>query len=340
MSLGGGGGNLNNGQQQESRPNFNSSRQQDPMANQNSQSFSSEKEDLNRQFNRPLDRSDRSSDGWARYESQERGQGMGQGGGPGYDNSKYGSSRPPPSSSSTSSRPGEHGRGGQMGGGNMGGMSSEGFMGRQGSSSGDLKGMGNGRMREGGGNVGMAQGYRSSGVPTSMGGSSIGAPIMGGSSSGAPIMGGGGSGAPIISEGRRGAMGASGGMPTMDRGVVGSFYTSESPTSTSQGWIGEQRRGGSNTTMANNLASQASYQASHPPPGAPLASYPPPGIPPGNFLPPTSRTGPPPAGFNAGGSSSAGFNTANGSFNRPAGGDGGAGGYDSSKYGRARNKPS
>ena len=186
----------------------------------------------------------------------------------------------------------------------------------------------------------MAQGYRSSGVPTSMGGSSIGAPIMGGSSSGAPIMGGGGSGAPIISEGRRGAMGASGGMPTMDRGVVGSFYTSEAPSSISQGWVGEQRRGGSNTTMANNLASQASYQASHPPPGAPLASYPPPGIPPGNFLPPTSRTGPPPAGFNAGGSSSAGFNTANGSFNRPAGGDGGAGGYDSSKYGRARNKPS
>merc|ERR1719180_530685 len=150
-----------------------------------------------------------------------------------------------------------------------------------------------------------------------MGRSTGGAPIMGRSSGGAPIIGG--SGAPIISEGRRGAMGASWGMPlpTMDRGVVGSFYTSEASSSISQGWVGEQRRGGSNTTMANNMGS---HQASYPPPGAPLASFPPPGIPPGNFPPPTSMTGPPPAGFNAGGSSSAGFNTANGSFNRPAGG--------------------
>merc|ERR550517_1302730 len=293
MSLGGS-GNHNNGQQ-DPRPNFNNSRQQEQMLNQNSQSFSNEKEDLNRQFNRPMDRSDRSSDAWSRYESQERGPGMGQGAGPGYDNSKYGG-KPPPSSSSTSSRPGEQGRGGQMGG-----MSSEGgFMGRQGSSS-ELKGMGNGRMGEGGGNMGMGQGYRSSGAPTSMGGkSNSGAPIMGGSNSGgALIMGGGSSGAPIISEGRRGAMGASGGLP-MDRGMVGSFYTSEAPTSISQSWIGEQRRGGSNTKMANNMAS-------HP-------SFPPPGIP-GNFPPPTSRTDQGlPAGFNAGtgSSSSAGFNTANG----------------------------
>merc|ERR1719220_761486 len=177
----------------------------------------------------------------------------------------------------------------------------------------------------------MGQGYRSSGAPTSMGGKS---------NSGAPIMGGSNSGAPIISEGRRGAMGASGGLP-MDRGMVGSFYTSEAPTSISQSWIGEQRRGGSNATMANNLA----YHTSYPPPGGPMASlpsFPPPGIP-GNFPPPSSRTDQgPPAGFNAGpgSSSSAGFNTANGSFNRPAGGHGGAGGYDSSKYGRARNKPS
>merc|ERR550517_1978233 len=328
MSLGGS-GNHNNGQQ-DSRPTFNNSRQQEQMPNQNSQSFSNEKEDLNRQFNRPMDRSDRSSDAWSRYESQERGPGMGQGAGPGYDNSKYGS-RPPPSSSSTSSRPGEQGRGGQMGG-----MSSEGgFMGRQGSSS-ELKAMGNGRMGEGGGNMGMGQGYRSSRALTSMGGNSnSGAPIMGGSNSGgAPIMGGGSSGAPIISEGRRGAMAASGGLP-MDRGMVGSFYTSEAPTSISQSWIGEQRRGGSNTTMANNFASHTS---THPQgaPWLPSPPFPPPGIP-GNFPPPTSRTD---QGLPVGSSSSAGFNTANGSFNRPAGGHGGAGGYDSSKYGRARNKPS
>ena len=318
MSLGG--GNHNNGQQTDSRSNFNSnSRQQEQMANQNSQNmsgqnFASDKEDLNRQFNRPLDRSDRSAgDGWSRYQSQER-PGMNEGGGPGYDNSKYGT-RPPPSSALTSSRLGEQGRGG-----NMGGMSSDGFLGRQGGST-ELKAMGNGRMGEGGGMVGMGQqGYRSSGVPTSMGGSSREPPIMGGSSSGAPI----------ISEGRRGAMAASGGVP-MDRGMGGSFYTSEAQTNMSQSWIGEQRLGGS-----NNLSSQAS-QVSYPPPGAPmasLASFPPPGIP-----PPTSRTEGPPGGFNVGGSS-AGFNTGNGSFNRPSGGHGGAGGYDSSKYGRARNKPS
>ena len=329
MSLGGGN---QNGGQTDSRSNFNnSSRPQDQMPNQNSQSmigqnFASDKEDLNRQFNRPLDRSERSSDGWSRYESQERG------GLPGYDNSKYGS-RPPPSSSSTSSRPGgEQGRGGHMGG-NMGGMNSETFVGRQGGSS-ELKAMGNGRMGEGGGMVGMGQGYRSSGVPTSMGGSSNGPPTMGGSSNGPPIMGGTSSGGPIISEGRRGAMAASGGL-AMERGMVGSFYTSEAQTS--QSWVGEQRLGGGSNTTANNSASQTSY----PPPGAPmasLASFPPPGIP-GNFPPPTSRTGAPPGGFNAGGSS-AGFNTGNGSLNRPTGGHGGAGGYDSSKYGRARNKPS
>lgn len=202
----------------------------------------------------------------------------------------------------------------------MGGMSSEGFMGRREGGSSELKAMGNGRMGEGGGMVGMGQGYRSSGVPTSMGGSTREAPnIMGGSSSS--------SGAPIISEGRRGAMAASG-----DRGMVGSFYTSEAQTNVNQSWIGEQRLGGS-----NNFPSQVSY----PPPGAPmasLASFPPPGIP-GNLPPPTSRTDGPPGSFNAGGSST-GFNTGNGSFNRPTGGHGGAGGYDSSKYGRARNKPS
>ena len=296
MSLGGG----NHNGQTDSRSNFDNSRQQDQMPNQN---FASDKEDLNRQFNRPPDRSDRAAgDGWSRYQSQER-PGMREGGGPGYDNSKYGT-RPPPSSSSTSSRPGEQGRGG-----NTGGMSSEGFMGRQGGSN-EVKTMGNGRMGEGGGMVGMAQGYRSSGVPTSMGGSS--------------------SGAPIISEGRRGAMAASGGL-SVDRGMVGSFCTSEAQTS--QSWIGEQRLGG-----PNNLPSQISY----PPPGAPmtsLASFPPPGIP-NNLPPPTSRTDQgPPGGFNAGGSS-VGFNTGNGSFNRPTGGHEGTGGYDSSKYGRARNKPS
>merc|ERR1719193_193772 len=131
----------------------------------------------------------------------------------------------------------------------------------------------------------MGQGYRSSGMPTSMGGSSSGPPIRGGNSSGPPI----------ISEGRRGAMAASGGL-AMERGLVGSFYTSEAQANNSQSWIGEQRLGGGSNPTTNNLASQASY----PPPGAPmasLASLPPPGIP-GNFPPPTSRTDGPPGGFN------------------------------------------
>ena len=177
--------------------------------------------------------------------------------------------------------------------------------------------------------VGMGQGYRSSGVPTSMGGSSSGPPIREGNSSGPPI----------ISEGRRGAMAASGGL-AIDRGIVGSFYSSEAQSN--QGWLGEQRQGGPNTTMANKPVPPPSHQpppshTSFPPPGASMASmtsFPPPG----NFPPPTSRTDGPPPTFNAGGSS--GFNTANGSFNRPPGGHGGSGGYDSSKYGRARNKPS
>ena len=285
--------------------------------------------DLNRQFNsRPVDKSERSADGWSRYESQES-PGIGQGGGgAGYDSSKYGT-RPPPSSTSTSSRPADH----QM----RGGMSSEGFMG----GSSELKG--HGRMGDSGGMAGMGQGYRSSGAPTSMGGTSSGAPTLGSVSNGPSTMGGiSRGGAPIISEGRRGAMAASGGL-AIDRGIVGSFYSSEAQSN--QGWLGEQRQGGPNTTMANKPVPPPSHQpppshTSFPPPGASMASmtsFPPPGIP-GNFPPPTSRTDGPPPTFNAGGSS--GFNTANGSFNRPPGGHGGSGGYDSSKYGRARNKPS
>ena len=175
-------------------------------------------------------------------------------------------------------------------------------MGQQGGSS-QSKAGGNGRMGEGGGMVRTGQGYRSSGVPASVGGSN--------SREGANVMGGSSSGAPIISEGRRGAMGASG-------GLVGSFYTGPEDQ-TKQSWNANQRLGGS--------------QISFPPPGAPMASFPPPGIP-----PPTSRTDGPPGGFNAGGSSAVGFNIENVSFNQAP--TGAAGGYDSSKYGRARNKPS
>ena len=230
-----------------------------------------------------------------------------------------------------------------MGGGFVGG--------REGST-----GMGNGRM----GLEGKShQGYRSSGPPPSLGGTTSGPSNMGGGSSisgncapmlGAPSMSGSGvpmmGGAPIISEGRRGAMAASGGLPLDHQARGGSFQQGApnlgqpppSDARAGQTWAGEQHR------QQGGVSSSSMAPISYPPPsssGASLASFPPPGFS-NNFPPPTSTmpqaTSRPPTGFNAGASSS-GFNPGTASFNRPAGGHGGAGGYDSSKYGRARNKP-
>ena len=343
---------LSSGSQNQNGPNFNNvgggSRQQDQRQHQNMrQNFDNDSEDLNRQFNsRPSERP-QASDSWSRYESEG-----------GYDSSKY-RTGPPPSSSSTTSRTEEQMRTGQMGGvGIMGAASSSstsmggGFMGgREGST-----GMGNGMM----GLEGKShQGYRSSGPPPSLGGTTSRPSNMGGASSisgngaamlgatsmsgsGVPMMGG----APIISEGRRGAMGASGGLPLDHQARGGSFQQGApnlgqpppSDARAGQTWAGEQHR------QQGGVSSSSMAPISYPPPsssGASLASFPPPGFS-NNFPPPTSTMPPatsrPPTGFNAGGSSS-GFNSGTASFNRPAGGHGGAGGYDSSKYGRARNKP-
>ena len=321
------------------------------------QNFDNDSEDLNRQFNsRPSGRP-QASDSWSRYESE---------GGPGgYESSKY-RTGPPPSSSSTTSRTEEQMRTGQMGGvGIMGAASSSstsmggGFVGgREGST-----GMGNGMM---GSERKSHQGYRSSGPPPSLvgttsrpsnmgGASSISgmssmngnsAAMMGGATSmsgtGVPMMGG----APIISEGRRGAIAASGGLPLDHQARGGSFQQGApnlgqpppSDARAGQSWVGEQHR------QQGGVSSSSMAPISYPPPsssGASLASFPTPGFS-NNFPPPTSTMPPansrPPTAFNAGGSSH-GFNPGTASFNHPAGGHGGAGGYDSSKYGRARNKP-
>merc|ERR1719270_2187197 len=251
---------LSSGSQNPNGPNFNNvgggSRQQDQRQHQNMrQNFDNDSEDLNRQFNsRPSERP-QASDSWSRYESE---------GGPGgYDSSNY-RTGPPPSSSSTTSRTEEQMRTRHMGGaGNVGAASSSstsmggGFMGgREGST-----GMGNGTM----GFEGKShQGYRSSGPPPSLGGTTSGPSNMGGASSigrnGAAMMGGATSmsgtgvpmmgGAPIISEGRRGAMAASGGLPLDNQARGGSFQQcapnlGQPPPSDAragQAWAGEQHR--------------------------------------------------------------------------------------------------